>query len=152
MTTTYSDRPAVRRRIVEVLTQAAGLHQTQVAYSYPESATRNEVIWTGGVEGTQTQADFGTPRPGRDDVWTLGIAVAVAGFADEQAADTRCQELVTAVCEALFAGDRLGADWKHVALYPGRLDGPNGARSSPHEPAFSVAEFQIEIHVRLRGA
>jgi hypothetical protein len=150
--TTYSDRPAVRRRIVEVLAAAPGLEAVQVTYSYPQAATRNEAIWTGGVEGTQDQVDFGTPRPGRDDEWQLGLAVAVSGRADEQAADARCQELIAAVCEALFAGDRLGTAWKNVALRPGKLDGPNGGRNAPHEPAFSVAEFAITIHVPLRGA
>lgn len=149
--TTYSDRPAVRRRIVEVLAAAPGLEAVQVSYSYPAAATRNEAIWTGLVEGNQDQVDFGAERPGRDDEWQLGLAVAVAGLADEQTADARCQELVTAVCEALFAGDRLGAAFRHVALYPGKLDGPNGARNAPHEPAFSVAEFRIDIHVPLRG-
>lgn len=149
--TTYSDRPAVRRRIVEVLTAAQGLHQVQVSYSYPGATTRNEAIWTGNVDGNQKQVDFGATRPGRDDVWTLDLAVAVRGFADEQTADTRCQELVTAMGEALFAGERLGANWKHVALYPGSLTGPNGGRNSPHEPCWSVAELSIEIHVPLRG-
>lgn len=150
--TTYSDRPAVRRRIVEVLAAAEGLEQAQVSYAYPQGAVRNEAVWCGDVDGSQEQVDFGTSRPGRDDIWSVHIAVAVAGHASEELADARCQELVTAVCEALFAGDRLGDDYRHVAIYPGELTGPNGGRGEPHSPAWSVAELTIEIHVPLRGA
>lgn len=148
---TYSDRPAVRRRIVEVLGDADGLQSVQVSYARPGQATANEAIWTGPPDGTQEQVDFGSPRPGRDDHYRIDLAIAVTGFADEQTADERCQELVTATCEALFAGDRLGADWRTIALYPGDLMGPAGGRD-PQGPAWSVAELAIEIHAPLRGA
>lgn len=149
--TTFSDRPAVRRRMVDVLAAAPGLELVQVSYARPGQATANEAIWTGPPEGAQEQVDFGTPRPGRDDRYRIELAVAVAGCPDEQTADARCQELVTAACEALFAGDRLGSDWMTVALYPGELMGPAGGRD-PQGPAWSVAEITIEIHVPLRGA
>ena len=148
--TTYSDRPAVRARLVEVLADA--LPGVQVSYAYPQAATKNEAVWFGPPDGRMETVDFGGPRPGRDDRWTIQAVVACTGFTDEQSADARCQEILTAVTEVLFAGDRLGTDWKHVALYPGELDGPSGGRGNPHEPVFSVAEFTIEIVVPLRGA
>lgn len=148
--TTYSDRPAVRRRIVEVLTDAEGLEAVQVSYSRPGQATANEAIWTGPPDGAQEQDTFGAERPGRLDVYKVDLAIACTGFADDQTADERCQELVTAACEALFAGDRLGADYRATALYPGDLMGPAGGRD-PQGPAWSVAELSIEIHAPIRG-
>lgn len=152
MTRLISDRAAIKRRIVEVLNHASGLTGVQVSYGYPGAATRNEAVWFGPPAGDRAQTDFGTPRPGRDDVWTLPLVVAVAGFASELEADRRCQEIVTAVDDALYTGTQLGDDWRHVALYPGRCDGPSGFRTGPGEPAASVAELTIEIRVPLRGA
>lgn len=149
--TTYSDRPAVRRRIVEVLAATPGLADVQVSYGYPGAVTADNAIWLGDIQGSQEMVDFGSSRPGRDDRWRLSLAVAVAGAASEQMADERCQQLVTCVCEALFASPRLGDGFKATALYPGDLDGPNSARLSPHEPAISVAQLTIEIHTPLRG-
>jgi hypothetical protein len=152
MTQLISDRAATKRRIVEVLTHASGLTQVQVSYSYPGAATRNEAIWLGPPAGDREHTDFGSTRPGRDDVWTLPIVAAVAGFASELEADRRCQEIVAAIDDALYTGTQLGESWRHVALYPGRCDGPTGFRVAPNEPAASVAELTIEIRVPLRGA
>lgn len=149
--TSYSDRPAVRRRIVDVLRTTGDLGGVQVSYSYPQATARNDAIWLGGVEGAQEQVSFGDSRPGRDDRWTINVVVATTGHKDEETADARCQEMVSAVGEALFAGPRLGEEYKSTALYPGKIDGPNSVRATPSEPALSVAELTIEIVVPLRG-
>ena len=147
---TTSDRPAVKRQIVSVLADA--LPGVQVAYAYPGGATRNEVVWLGDVTGSQELAAMGSSRLPRNDNWTLEVVVAVTGAVSEDAADRRCQEIVADLMEAIFAGDRLGDDFQSVAVYPGKLDGPNAFRGAPTEAAASVAELTLEFRATLRGA
>lgn len=146
---TTSDRPAVKRHIVATLADA--LTGVQVSYAYPGQATRNEVVWLGDVTGSQELAAMGSPRLPRNDSWTLEVVVAVTGHATEDAADRRCQEIVAAVMEALFAGSMGVVDGQTVAIYPGRLDGPNAFRGTPHDSASSVAELTFDFRVALRG-
>lgn len=145
-----SDRPAMRRRLVEVLHEA--LDGVQVSYAYPQMRTANEAVWLGDVTGTMSTADIAAPRPGRNDDYEIQLVIAVAGMANEEAADERCQEILTDVCEALFTGDRMGADFLRSSIHPGRLDGPTGFRGAPSEPAASVAQLTLSISTVIRGA
>ncbi len=149
---TISDRPAVKRRVVEVLAAASDLAAAQVSYAYPGAATRNEAVWLGDITGVMDEATFGTGRPGRNDEYSIELVVAVSGQPTEADADARCQELLTAVCETLFVAPRLGDDYPSTAIYPGRLEGPNGFRVSPNEPAASVAQLTLSIRTAIRGA
>lgn len=148
---TVSDRPAVKRRIVELLTDELD-DGVQVSYGYPGQATQNEAVWLGEVNGSMETVDFGSPRSGRDDNYSLSIVVAVSGMASESDADERCQEILTDVCEALFTAPRLGSDFLATSIHPGNLDGPNGFRVAPSEPAASVAELTLTIRTAIRGA
>lgn len=144
-----SDRPATRRRIIEVLTDAVGLESVQVAYSYPAAATRNEAIWLGDVTGAQDTVSIGSPRPGRDDTWTIDLVVAVTARPSVVDADARCQEILTAVCEQLFTSP--GLAMAGTQLHPAGLVGPNGWQP-PKEPASSVAVLTLSLRTAIRGA
>lgn len=145
----WSDRPAVKRRIVEVLTEAIDV---RCSYDLHGAIGAPEAVWLGDVTGDVAAVDFGHQRQGMDDTWTLNLAVAVSGKATVADADERCQEILSDVCAALFTAPRLGDDMTlTTAIYPGRLDGPNGFRVSPHDPASSVAELTLSIRCAMRG-
>lgn len=148
--TALTDRVATKQRIVEVLNHSGELGTAQAFYSMDEAQHFNEAVWLGDVTGNRETVTFGTPRSGRNDEYTIRMAVAVRGPATIEEADTRCQQILDAVDAVLFASPRLGEGRHDPALYPGQLDGPNGFRL-PTQSAASVAELTIEILAPLRG-
>ncbi len=147
-----SDRVAVKLAIQqEIATHLAtveGMTTVGVHYGDPGEAISNEYVELGRITGSTEAVAFGPASS--DDSFAIQAMVTVAQHTTEVLADQRCQAIVAEVHKALFR-DRFLQDL-NARCYPGSYDGPNGDGPLDGNPAASVAVFDINVSVPVRGS
>lgn len=132
----YSDRPAARRKMRDVLVAAFAaataegdddVNLSTVTVRYAGGGDDTKGRWSvvlGQIDnGEETPSGVAKSRTPRKDTYRIPVVVEVREAGTAEDGDRITQLILNVINRAMFEGDRLAP--LRVATYPGRLDGPN---------------------------
>jgi hypothetical protein len=147
-----SDRVAVKELCQTTLAAhmlaTSGFENVTVHYGDPGENYTDQMVILGDITGRSEAVAFGTA--GRDDTFTIRAGVLAHGFASALDSDRRCQDILDQVNAVLFE-QRFAASLQ-ARVYPGDWEGPNPTAPLDGHAASSVAEFDINVTIGVRGA
>lgn len=152
MTFTNTGRAALRRRLVEVLTEAFAatddLTGVVVSYVQPGDLAKKDTVWFTTVTGTQEPTAFANRRTPRKDSFTISAELRSGNERTRELADQRCEAVFAVIEDALQSGDRLGVPWSSVPIHVSGIDGPNPIQGT--DTAQSRMTFDISFNAPIR--